>query len=256
MKKLAYAGVRKTEDSFEIDYDIEYSDDIISMMSPQIYKSSHYGNVYYFGYKFNDTAHSPIRNAFVNYIKGVGDNIISQKELVDFISRPLIALHNHINLMTIDGCVYPKSTGNVIKTMLHTIGDYTSHNVKYASYELVKSAPIDIQFDWEKFNAHYEDTYAYPQMKQYIETQLMPKIHDLDYFSLSREVKHKYRPYIMNYLGFPDLSSLEKFEKLKRNRILIIDDVNSSGSTLNEIMRVLLAVNADCKIYIFTLIGK
>ena len=70
MKKLVYAGVRKTEDSFEIDYEVEYPEDIISMMSPQIYKSSHYGNVYYFGYKFNDTVHSPIRNAFVNYIKG------------------------------------------------------------------------------------------------------------------------------------------------------------------------------------------
>ena len=42
-----------------------------------------------------------------------------------------------------------------------------------------------------------------------------------------------------------------------RNRnILIIDDVTTSGSTLNEILRTLRILNEDNDITIFSLIGR
>ena len=39
-------------------------------------------------------------------------------------------------------------------------------------------------------------------------------------------------------------------------KILIVDDINTSGSTLTEILRIIKAINNQCEIYIFTLIGK
>lgn len=38
--------------------------------------------------------------------------------------------------------------------------------------------------------------------------------------------------------------------------VLIVDDINTSGSTLNEVINQIHKINKDCKIYIFTLIGK
>ena len=45
-------------------------------------------------------------------------------------------------------------------------------------------------------------------------------------------------------------------EQIRKQNILIIDDVTTSGSTLNEMLRTLRIINTDNKITIFSLIGR
>ena len=45
-------------------------------------------------------------------------------------------------------------------------------------------------------------------------------------------------------------------ETIRKQNVLVIDDVNTSSSTLNEILRSLRIVNDDNKITIFSLIGR
>lgn len=45
-------------------------------------------------------------------------------------------------------------------------------------------------------------------------------------------------------------------EFIRQQNVLIIDDVTTSGSTLNEILRTLRILNEDNKITIFSLIGR
>ena len=125
------------------------------------------------------------------------------------------------------------------------------------SFELVKSAPSNISFDWESFEADYgDDSNQYNQMKRYIEDKLIPAIHDLDYFSLAQNVKPKYRKYIENYLELDEKSEI-KLQKLSASdSILVVDDINTSGATLDEILRKIRQLNKDCTIFIFTLIGR
>ncbi len=40
------------------------------------------------------------------------------------------------------------------------------------------------------------------------------------------------------------------------NNVLVVDDIATSGSTLNEVMRALRVMNEDNKITIFSLIGR
>lgn len=80
-------------------------------------------------------------------------------------------------------------------------------------------------------------------------------IHSLDYFSLADSVKVKYRRYIKNYLNI-DERSKEVIKSIQSGKILIVDDINTSGSTLNEIIRIIRKINNQCEIYIFTLICK
>lgn len=50
---------------------------------------------------------------------------------------------------------------------------------------------------------------------------------------------------------------MKGFARLSANRtFLFIDDVTTSGSTLNEILRVLRILNEDNKITVFSLIGR
>lgn len=83
----------------------------------------------------------------------------------------------------------------------------------------------------------------------------MPKIHNLTYFSIADSVKPKYRQYIKNYLNIDKKAELA-IESIQNGKILIVDDINTSGATLTEILRIVRSINSKCEIYIFTLIRK
>lgn len=258
MKRYITSGIRPTDDgNYVADYTYNLPYDIIDIVPPQLYKSAHLGDVYWFGYKFNPDVPSNDRTQFINYIKQIGPNKITDAELVKLIQLPLNELNKQINLYDISSFVYPLSgRSNLVSKMVETINRQTSRDMGRLSFELVKSAPQDIEFDWSLFESEYEvGTQQYYQMKAYIEDVLMPKIHSLDYFSLAHTVKPEYRKYIRNFLSLPE-RYIEKFCSLQGDSILVVDDINTSESTLEEILRILRKLNATCEIYIYTLIGN
>lgn len=257
MKLYIRSGVRNTDGQYIIDYNYNLPDDIITMYSPQLYRAIHGNYEYWFGYKFNADTSSKQRSEFIAYLKGLTEPKISDIELTRFIERPLSALNSAINLYKIDCLVYPLSgRSELVRKIVNVVNRRTSHDMNRVSFELVKSAPKDIEFDYDSFEADYSDDFnTYNQMKQYVDNVLLPKIHQLDYFSLAQSVKPKYRGYIKQYLSLSDTAA-DKLAKLQGSNILIIDDINTSGSTLDEILRVVNAVNDSCNIFIYTLIGK
>lgn len=259
MKLLITGGVKLSEDSEDYIFDYRYNhpEDIIHIFNKKIYVSEIRGYVYYFGYEFNKDSSSKQRSDFIHYLKGIGDKKISDYQLKQFIEHPLNDLDKKVDMYSIDCFVYPISGRSpLVQRMIEVIGEYTSRDIHSVSYQLVKSAPTDIEFDWDMFEREIEvGTQRYNQMSQYINDVLMPAIKNLDYFSLAKNVKPKYRKYIKNFLNMKD-DNLKKFNKLKGQKILIVDDINTSGSTLNEIVRILRKINNDCEIYIYTLIGN
>ncbi len=258
MKRYIYGGIRPNDGDYVFDYLYNLPDDIIELSPPQLFRSSIRNHIYWFGYMFKDSVSSKQRTDFIHYIKDIGDHTISDHELTQFIELPLGELDKRISMYDLDCFVYPVSKrSKLVSKMISVIGDYTSHETKRTSFELVKKAPTEIDFDWELLEMDTaDDINKYNQMKRYAEEHIIPAIRELDYFSLAKNVKPKYRKYIMNYLGFSDDRELEKFSKMQGSNILVIDDINTSGSTLNEILRILNKVNRDCNIYVYTLIGN
>ena len=258
MKKYIKSGVRPSENNqYIIDYTYNLPEDIIDIQPPQLYKSEHGNHIYWFGYKFKDNISRKQRTDFIHHIKGLTENPMDDRTLSRFIELPLQALDEKINLYNIDCFVYPLSgRSQLVTKIVREINRWTSRDMCRASYELVKSVPSDVQFDWAGFESVYgDDTNRYNQMCDYVKNELMPKIHQLDYFSLAQSVKPKYRPYIQNFLSFAS-EDKETIEKLQGSNILVVDDINTSGSTLDEILRILGKINSSCNIYVYTLIGN
>lgn len=47
-------------------------------------------------------------------------------------------------------------------------------------------------------------------------------------------------------------SAATELSKLKGDKILVVDDINTSGSTLDEILRKISEINKGCEIYLHT----
>ena len=86
---------------------------------------------------------------------------------------------------------------------------------------------------------------------------------------VSPESRNRVNQYMMRYIyrfAQPKLCNVQDIlnpnidEKLcasiRQQNVLIIDDVTTSGSTLNEILRTLRILNEDNEITIFSLIGR
>ena len=86
---------------------------------------------------------------------------------------------------------------------------------------------------------------------------MLDLIHQKDYFTIAKDVKKsRFRPYMMGFLKFSSPADEQLCATIRQQNVLIIDDVTTSGSTLNEILRTLRILNEDNDITIFSLIGR
>lgn len=261
MVKIFKEGISILDDKIIYRTDIDSSNDILNVVYPDIYSSEFLGNVYYFGYRFNDSSSRKDRTLIINWLKGINKNdCIDNNNLSKFIQKPLIELNKFINLSSFSAIIYPRSNRSDLTLQINKeIGNLTQHYTDKISYEIVKQLPENISFDWELFDFEYEgilNDNTYKQIKDYVNNNLMKKINILDYFSIARDVKPKYRRYIKDYLYFEDSKTEQYVRDIQKGKLLIVDVINTSGSTLKEILRIIRAINNECEIYIFTLIGK
>lgn len=257
--KPVHEGIRKDSDGkYTMDFKNDNVTDLLDLTKEEIYESDFKGHIYKFGYAFKKDISSKDRTEVIKWIKGLLPNDKPTKlELKIFVDKPLAMLNRELS--RVDAIVYPDSKrSDLVQQMVQMSGDYLQHDIGSVGYKLIKNLPQNVEFDWVKFNqdiSRDEDLNRHNQMKA-TATQTMDKIKTKDYFSLAESVKSKYRPYIKNYLTFETEEAKKTFSELQGKKILIIDDINTTGATLNEILRVVGKVNDTCEIYIFTLIGK
>lgn len=257
--KLLYDGLSVENDEVVVNFDSDNPNDIMNILEPDIYVSNFGGNVYYFGYTFNSSASRKERTTILKWLKNIDGSGIDEKTLRKFIDKPIRFFDNECNLSEFSILLSPKSgRSNLTKVIVNELYKFTQHDLQRKSFELIKSLPKDVYFDWEAFNADYDGDIwdnPYTQVYNYIENVLMPKIHHLEYFSIADSVKPKYRQYIKNYLNIDTICEAT-IKAIIDGKILIVDDINTSGSTLTEIIRIIRKINNQAEIYIFTLIGK
>ena len=251
------------EKKFVFDFEHDGAEDIVSLTGDG-YQVEAFGKCFYYGYEFSDQVESSVRSAFIKYVKFT-ESLQDTPDLTNFIKKAVDNLHKKINLYNYDLVVMPESSSKVNQYMLRYI--YRFAQPTLYKMTLVKALPANISFDMKAYEKQYLDDKLENGMPRYNEAAkeqakssinaMLEMIHQKDYFTIAKDVKKsKLRPYIINFLRFKSEEEEELCSMIRQQNVLVIDDVTTSGSTLNEVLRTLRILNDDNNITIFSLIGR
>jgi adenine/guanine phosphoribosyltransferase-like PRPP-binding protein len=252
-----------TEKKFVFDFEHDGAEDIVSLTGSG-YQVEAFGKCFYYGYEFSEQIESSIRSAFIKYVKFT-DSLQDTPDLTNFIKKAVDNLHKKINLYNFDLVVMPESSSKVNQYMLRYI--YRFAQPTLYKMTLVKALPSNISFDMKAYEEQYLNDILEDGRPRYSEAAkeqaknsinaMLEMIHQKDYFTIAKDVKKsRLRPYIMNFLKFKSDEDKELCSIIRQQNVLVIDDVTTSGSTLNEVLRTLRILNEDNEITIFSLIGR
>ena len=248
---------------FVFDFEHDGKEDMVSLTGTG-YQVEAFGKCFYYGYEFAEQTESRLRSAFIKYVK-FSEPIQGHPELTTFIKNAVDNLSHKINLYNYNLVIMPESSSKVNQYMLRYIYRFAQPTLHHM--ELVKNLPANISFDIDAYKKQYLDDVLENGRPRYTEaqkeevknsiSQMLELIHNKDYFTIAKDVKKsRLRPYIMHFLKFANKEDELLCASIRQQNVLVIDDVTTSGSTLNEILRTLRILNEDNEITIFSLIGR
>lgn len=253
----------KEDGTFVFDFEHDGVCDIIHLTGKG-YQVEAFNKCFYYGYEFSEEVDGGVRSAFIKYVK-FSQSLKDQPNLTRFIQKAIDDLSNKINLYNYDLVIMPESSSKVNEYMLRYIYRFAQPMLR--EMELVKSLPESISFDMDGYERQYLNAKLENGYPRYTEAQknqvkntiqdMMDLIHAKDYFTIAKDVrKSKMRPYITHFLRFKNEEDELLCKTIRNQNILVIDDIATSGSTLNEVLRSLRILNEDNNIIIFSLIGR
>jgi len=248
---------------FVFDFDHDGNNDIVSLTGTG-YQVEAFGKCFYYGYEFAEQVDGAVRSAFIKHVKFSGP-IQENPDLATFIKKAVDNLSHKINLYDYDLVVMPESSSKVNDYMLRYIYRFAQPTLR--KMELVKNLPANITFDMDAYEQQYLDdvlengrpryTAAQKDEAKQSINQMLDLIHKKDYFTIAKDVrKSRFRPYMMQFLKFASKADEQLCAIIRQQNVLIVDDIATSGSTINEILRTLRILNEDNNITIFSLIGR
>ena len=258
-KYMVSEGVKFKAPKFEFDFEHDGKDDVIAL-NGELKSSEVYGNTYFFQYEFGKDVPSSTRSSFIHALKFEQD-ALGKDNIDKFISVALANLNRAVNLSNVDIVIYPQSSSSLTKDIVDRIDSFTDSE-KYIKIEVVKKAIAEINFNWSKFekycDVHNVPSNAKEVMKAKME-KMLNDIHKLDYFSIAKNIKdQKYKKFLNTIYKFYDDVAVNLIKSIKNKKILIIDDIYTSGVTIEQIIKAYQMLDPDDSniLTVFTLIGK
>ena len=243
---------------FKFDFENDLEGGVIELCKPELYTNKFDKYVYKFGYKFN-AVDKPVQKKFIDQLKRKTEKTWSDKENYNFLTKPLALLNEEIGFSKFDTLIYPVSTKSpFVREIVDYIGRFIPRSKKFYTFELFKNNVHNIKFDYEMFYEKniekYENNDRRWQIdKKQIEDAIKQMI-NADYFNIGKQ-KFNFRRYFYDFLIFQD-EKMKDFMKIENRKILLIDDINTTGSTIDEMLRYINSLNDTNEIFIFTIIGK
>lgn len=241
-------GVRiDNDDSFIFDFKNDEKDDILKLKYNKKYITKKKSkNIYsYYSYKLNKNIDKSIRFKLIDYIKS---SLEKDNKYENFLNKAVIGLFNnpYFELSDIDLILIPESSSNLNLSIANKIKNKIP-NALFLKDIILKNEIENIQLDYDKLKQNnLKQTTIFA-----METLLKKAIVD-NKFRI-KKIPPKFRKYIINFLKI-DINNKMLLNKLYNGKILIVDDLQTEGTTFKEIERLIQKYSPK-EIILYSLIG-
>lgn len=250
---ITTSGVTYNNAVFTFDFENDGEKDVIQLKK-NIKTIDFIGSILKYSYEFDKNVSSNLRTKFIHDI--------SEDDIEKFVRIAISKLCNDINIDDIGCIVFPESRSKLLDILLKHLK--LASNSKITTIKLVKELPKNIEFDIEGFEEAWLDSYV-DGKPRYTDQQkkdtlnkvekYMDLVHKLDYFSIARNFKKKYRMYIKNFYKFENDKDKNLFRSVSRKPVLLVDDIATTGTTMAMLLKSLRILGCS-NITMFSLIGN
>lgn len=230
-------------------------------------KKTFWGNEYYFSYEYNSKSEK-YRDfvAFRDMLKNGKLKKFYKDEYDRFIEYPIEYLAERTTLYHLDAIFYPQSQTALFDDLVNKIKFYDSEfdsSVSHKStiiFEVLKRNWKDVQFDDQAYfdwlTTKMKSVRGLAEQRRQEALEKFNKLKERgenNWFQMTAIIPRDIRPFVRNFFYFND-EQLNKLKSIDNPEFLIIDDILATGSTTDEISKMLREINNKCKIIRFVLI--
>lgn len=200
----------------------------------------------YYSYELNKKVARANKSRVLNYVK---TSLIRSDEYELFVNKAVLGLMNnpHFNVADVDMIVYPASSSQLNYDIAQKIKNKIP-NALFAKDFVLKNEPKNVQINYDLLNATKH------KKKTIIEIEDMVKNATVDGVFKIKNILSDFRKYIFNFLKLSD-ADRRLYNKLLNGKVLVIDDIRTEGTTLNEVNRLLENYGVS-EVILYSIIGK
>lgn len=254
MKHISGIQYNTDDNTFSFEHSADSEKNIIDLKDFTLKGSEIFDNLYLYGYEFNNNVPSKIKTEFTKQMKGLSETKIPEDVLERFLVKAIRPLQKQ--LKNIDVVIAPRSGRTNINQILvkHIRRLSLVEPDDFIAIEMIKNLNAEIEFDYKGYEWDFWDNPKYEQWLKRVKKLMAGINNSNEYFSIAQKVPPVLRPYISNFLIFEEADKVSA--KLNNRNILLVDDVNTTYSTLLYMLKSIYKASTPSSIIIFTILGK
>jgi len=210
-----------------------------------------------YGYEYAKKRAFDEQKIIRDFIKSNADTSL---DVFKFVETGIIHLNNMLPLDTIGYAVHPNSRSgkSLIDLMGDLLIDYSDAII--SDFELVKETYQNVTFDADKASEALRKRGLPERTIQDRINKTLKEFEEkkktIEPFEIKLFTPRAIRSGFMNFLKFGSKDEELVYKSLQGVRVLIYDDVSTSGNTLHEMNRYLTAINPNNELHSFVLLKQ
>jgi len=243
-------GITNVDGEYKFDWINDYPTDLLPLkFSPWYSRKMKFRKTdtlygYYYGYKIDNDKEKFNGINFLADIKTM-EKSIKPNDLNLFIKKAILGFSNNAKANTYDTIISPRSSSKILTELTNGLIKKTGIRNSFTD-GFIKSTSNDIELDMVKFNKIPE------RIKRKVMQSFKRSVVQGKPFKM-KKIHPMYRKFFKNFLKFNSKNQRRLINAISGNRIILIDDYKTSGTTIKEMMRLLSDAGA-VEVIVFILI--
>lgn len=244
-------GIRKNGETYEFDWMTDLPDDLMSLKfkkyrgRTQKVDSSDTSYTYYYGYQLDKSVGS---TDLMKAIKSL-ESSVSQKDLQMFVNKAVMGFDSTFGSSNFNAIVAPESSSLILKDLVEQLKNKSGSAILFSD-AFVKNTSTDIKLDAKKVDKLPEKT-----KKEVM--RAFKKATDPNKPFKIKEIYSAHRKFFKDFVVFNREEDRRLFNAVEGQRIILVDDYKTSGTTIKEMLRQLAdAGAAEVVVFVLLKIGE